>query len=743
MFKSLKLKFIVSFVVVEIIFLSIISNINFNSIDKISQNLINEKISITKQLLVELIKTPLIVYDLATLDDIVKNFATVKNVIAIRVDSPENAIFSKYIKKNTLSQNIFNKIIHTPKTLKQYNEEEYIFSIADVIVENQNIGHIHFVFSAANNMRFMNDNKRLTYLTILIALIIGLIISYMVGNYLGKSLKSLTTIANYVAEDKDVTIPYNPKSTDEIGKLFYTMHTMQKLIHQRSKKLNTSINDLEQFINAVNQSAIVSKTDTSGIITYVNERFCEVTGYTAQELIGKTHSMLRDPESDDAFYKNMWQTISSKNIFHETFKNIKKDKEEFYVDMTIVPLLDNNGAISEYIAIRHEVTEIVDAKNKAIEAKKAKEEFLSNMSHEIRTPINAILGFIKILQDNTSNEQNMSYIKIIDSSSKLLLHIINDILDLSKIESDKLTIDIHPFNPIKEIEEVVKVFSIMAQEKSINLLINTDNEIPICLDGDIIRIKQIVFNFLSNALKFTNKNKSIFVNLKYDYNKTIWSISVKDEGIGISKEAQNKIFNAFEQADNSTTREYGGTGLGLTISVKLSKLMGGNISLDSIEGKGSIFTLALPLKIHEKEHETISLISKDKDLNDKEYKGNILIAEDNHTNQMLIKLLLDGYGISYTIANDGLEATSLFKKSSFDMVLMDENMPNMTGSQALKEIRAYETKKQLSHTPIVSLTANVLKGDIDRFIAIGMDDFLAKPIDTKELERVLDKFLNN
>ena len=742
MLNSLKSKFIISFVLSEIIFFSIIVGINFNSIERASETLTNEKINATSQLLVELLKTPLIVYDLATIDDIVKNFSTVKNVIAIEVDDPNSVVLSTYIKKDTLSKDIFNKTVHSHDMLKTYKDEEYIYSFVDVEVENKTLGHIHFVFNTIDTIKAIENNKQLTYIMIIAALIIGFIISYIIGNGLDRSLRLLTSIAKDVAEDKKVIIPYNLNNTDEMGKLFYTMYIMQKLIYERTQKLNTSINDLQQFINAMNQSAIISKTDVDGLITYVNSKFCEVTGYKEDELLGKTHSMLRDPDINDDFYKSMWQTLTSKNIFHATFRNIKKNNEPFYVDATIVPLLDNQGDISEYIAIRYDVTEIVNAKDRALKAKKAKEEFLSNMSHEIRTPMNAILGFVKLLEKNITDDKNISYLKIIDSSSHLLLHIINDILDFSKIESNKLIIDMHNFNPRIELEDVVKLFSVMAEEKSINLISNVDEDIPQCLEGDLIRIKQVVFNFLSNALKFTNENKNIYIDVKYNYEESMFFISVRDEGIGISQEDQNKIFNAFEQADNSTTRKFGGSGLGLAISVKLARLMNAKIDIDSVEGRGSTFTLSLPLLQCQNQSTKQSIeIQSDEEEQSKQYDGNILVAEDNKTNQVLMKLILDDYGLRYTIANDGLEAVNAFKNSSFDIVLMDESMPNMTGSEALLKIREYEAQNNLSNTPVIALTANVLKSERDKFITIGMNDFLAKPLDTIELERVLDKFL--
>ncbi len=740
MFNSLKSKFIISFITIEIIFFTLIVSLNFNSLNKASQTLTDEKMHVSSQLLIELIKTPLITYDLATLDDIVKNFSNIKNVIAIQVDDVNDNIISSYIKEETISEETFKNLIHD-NTQTLTKDRKYISTLVEITVDDEHLGHIEFVFDNSEHIKIIKSNQNKTYILIAIALLIGFLISYFVGNKLEKSLKHLTKIAKDVADDKNVVIPYNDSHKDEMDELFYAMHRMQKHISERTLNLNNSINDLQQFINALNHSAIVSKTDTKGVITYVNSKFCEVTGYSEEELLGQTHNILRDKEVGDDFYKDMWETITAKKIFHSTFKNIKKSGEPYYVDATIVPLLDREGNVIEYIAIRYEVTEIVDAKDKAIEAKRIKENFLSNMSHEIRTPMNAILGFVQILQKNTTNKTNLSHLKTIQNSSESLLHIINDILDFSKIESGKLVIDKHPFIPQYEFTQTIELFAINAQDKSINLVTNIDSDIPNCFEGDLTRIKQIMFNFLSNAIKFTKDGKSIFIDITYKTKTSLLCISVKDEGIGMSKEAQSKVFNAFEQADNSTTRQFGGTGLGLSISSKLASLMNGEITLESTEGMGSTFSLYIPLKVCKLNDKNLSL--NDLSTEDKRFTGKVLVAEDNKTNQMLIKILLEDYGVEYTITDDGLQAFKAFKTSKYDMVLMDENMPNMTGIQTLEKILKYEEENQLKHTPVIALTANVMQEYKQRFAAAGMDDFLAKPINYTELERVLERFLHN
>jgi len=411
--------------------------------------------------------------------------------------------------------------------------------------------------------------------------------------------------------------------------------------------------------------------------------------------------------------------------------------------MTIDAILLSFALADKLKIIENEKKHAQDEAKKALEAKNAKGEFLSNMSHEIRTPMNAILGFIHLLKKNIKDEKNLSYVNIILSNSQTLLHIIDDILDLSTIENGKLVINKQFFHPQKELEYVVKLFEPTAKERSIELMYNIDPKVPYCLEGDLVRIKQIMFNFLSNAFKFTSHDKSIFIDITYKDSTLM--ISVKDEGIGIPLDAQERIFGAFEQAYDTTAGKYGGTGLGLSISLKLAHLMGGDISLFSQEGEGSTFTLSLPLENCESE-EVESLKEKESELvEDFDYSelcGNILVAEDNKMNQMLMNILLQEYSLVPTIVDDGAEALKAFISSKFDLILMDESMPNMTGIEAICKMREHESNNSLKPTPIVALTANVMEEDRERFFKAGADDFIAKPIDMAELNRVLKRFLS-
>ena len=375
------------------------------------------------------------------------------------------------------------------------------------------------------------------------------------------------------------------------------------------------------------------------------------------------------------------------------------------------------------------------AKKEAEEASIQKSLFLANMSHEIRTPLNAITGFISLLNEKETDRDKLKYLSVIRNSSDLLLQIINDILDFSKIESGKMKLDPINFCPYEDLIVTGELFQTKASEKDILLKINYNNSMPKILYGDILKIKQILSNLLSNAIKFTQKNS--VVKCIIWYSKGQLNIRVKDYGIGISKEKQEVIFESFTQAENSIVREYGGTGLGLAISSKLTKILGGTLTLNSEEGKGSTFQLSIPLPLGEEKEEKKEELSNMVD----PLEGHILIVEDNETNSMFIGIILDNAGITYEIAHNGIEAVEKFKSKSYDLILMDENMPKLSGIGATKAIREIEKQQNKKHTPIISLTANAFSGDKERFLEAGMDEYLSKPVEPDNLIQVIKKFV--
>ncbi|QKF74053.1 two-component system sensor histidine kinase/response regulator fusion protein [Aliarcobacter faecis] len=487
----------------------------------------------------------------------------------------------------------------------------------------------------------------------------------------------------------------------------------------------------------------------------------------------------------------------------------------------------------------------------AVNAEQVKTEFLANMSHEIRTPMNGIIGFTHLLQQTSLTNEQQKFVNIIETSTKTLLSIVNQVLDFSKIKSEKVELDLVSINPFEEFENSLMIFIPIANKKEINFSINIDPAISECLIVDSLKLKQILTNLVSNAIKFTPTNGAVSVNIEKissSQNSQRIKFSVKDTGIGIPKERQKTIFDAFTQVDSSTTRKFGGTGLGLNISASYVKLMGGVLKVDSIEEKGSTFKFELELstcflkenlssmyekseiivsrealdsysmlenqlryfnlrftildsfqitsRLQESKEEKIVLTNSKEYLNDwlkikpnpkiillgikdskkdapaisfvEDYEHsnsalynhlrkfnaingttqkienkedikfnlNILVAEDYPVNQILIGELLKNYGIKYDIAENGAKAVEMAMEKSYDLILMDINMPELNGIEATKKLReAFDDT-----LPIIALTANASNGDEEYFISVGMDDYLSKPIDTTKLENILNKF---
>lgn len=469
---------------------------------------------------------------------------------------------------------------------------------------------------------------------------------------------------------------------------------------------------------------------TSGFFTY-GEFFkankCELLNQTMTII-----AMSENDESQEYIYEN--KLLNSKVAeTSETHKALSHLIQE-----TSRELQETNDNLEVLV---QEKTQALQTKIEELEhASKVKSEFLAGMSHEIRTPLNAMLGFVDILRAGEIDKERQKRFNIIKNSGASLLTIINDILDFSKIETGKMLLERRKFATKKPFKEIAQLFYEKAKEDGINLKIHFQEELPRFFIGDIVRIKQVAANLLSNALKFTPKGGEINMRIAFDNVADELKFSVEDSGIGIDKKNLKKIFDSFTQEDATTTRKFGGTGLGLSISKALIDSMEGHITVESELDKGSVFSFFLPTLEAENSDTVENDLTKKIDLN-RSLEGKILLVEDNKTNQMLMNIILGDLDLDVDLAENGLEAVEKFKENSYDLILMDENMPKMSGIEATKIILDLEEKSGVKHTPIVALTANALATDRARFLSAGMDEFVSKPIDHENFVRVLHSFL--
>ncbi len=385
--------------------------------------------------------------------------------------------------------------------------------------------------------------------------------------------------------------------------------------------------------------------------------------------------------------------------------------------------------------------ELIKAKEVAEAASRSKDEFLANMSHEIRTPMNGILGTLQLLEETDLKESQLKYVKVAHSSADALLTILNDILDFSKIEARKMVIEHIPFSLNQNVRELVSLLTNMAKEKSIEIKAEIDPTLPEHLVGDPTRIRQILANLMTNAIKFT-EHGTITVRvhcLSSSGNQVGLRLEVEDTGIGIGKEKQGELFQSFTQADGSTTRKYGGTGLGLAIVKQLVLLMGGQFGLSSEPGKGSVFwcELDFPVATSVKEEDINKEVVDPLD----ELTGSILLVEDNKVNQLVAMKMLLGFGLTVQVEENGEKACRACEENKFDLVLMDCQMPVMDGYQATRAIREGEKGQGRARLPIIAMTANALEGDRQKCMDAGMDDYLAKPVKKAALREKLVNWL--
>jgi len=758
---------------------------------------------------------------------------------------------------------------------KEINQYNYSYSIEE---HKRNI-QASFIYSCSARKQFLGKELESTFNQISnIAPAAGF---FTYGEFFQKggknSFLNITTTMLFLNEkDTPIFSKYKENKTSakttslvEKGTL-NLLDYMSRRLQDDEVKIKYTQSKLDTYIKGINSALIVSRTDTNGKITFVNDMFTKISGYSEEELIGKSHNVVRHPQNSGYLFKDLWDTIKEKKNWHGSFANLAKDGSTYHVDTHIFPLLNKEDEVEEYMAIRQDITDVINAKEaykrefafsemlfnndesiivvikdnkmvrmnnsffkffpyddleiflsyndcicdlfleedgflqasfegkewftdallnpydvhkakmidkysveriytvkvnevyfdeseyivatlsditelenariKAEHAEAMQAIFLANMSHEIRTPMNGILGFSELLLKSELEDTQRKHVDIINNSAGNLLNIINDILDFSKVESGNVVLEHIEIDFLKELDYVYELLKSLADKKSVNLVKKIDINLPQCIISDSTKLKQILTNLISNAIKFTKESGTVTIQVELLESQRLKDkvrFSIHDTGIGIPEDKLEKIFNVFSQADESTTREYGGTGLGLSISKSFVNSFGGELSVESVVGEGSVFFFELEFETCD----TIFFEADDEILSEdeiiKQAKLHVLVAEDNATNRLLMESVLSDYDVNVSFAVNGEIAVDKLKDNNYDIVFMDINMPVMDGIEATKYIR-----ERYEYVPIVALTANTLEADQNKFYEIGMDDFLAKPLNMDELKRILVHYSN-
>ncbi|HEV8096819.1 MAG TPA: PAS domain S-box protein [Burkholderiales bacterium] len=518
--------------------------------------------------------------------------------------------------------------------------------------------------------------------------------------------------------------------------LIGTDNTARKLVEAEQKKLDQRLRDQQFYTRSLIESNIdaIMTTDPSGIITDVNKQMEALTGCTRDELIGapfKNH--FTDPQRAEAAIKRV---LSEQKVTDYELTARARDGKETVVSYNATTFYDRDRTLQGVFAAARDVTErkrveaeLQQAKAAAESASRTKSDFLASMSHEIRTPMNAIIGIADLLAKSALSPEQDKYVQIFRRAGDNLLHLVNDILDLSKVEAEQLELERTAFSLRDLLEKVKEMVADRAEEKGLALVCEVAPDVPTDRIGDPTRLRQVLLNLLGNAIKFTESGE-VTLRVAPDADASVpgaLRFAVSDTGIGIAEEKLGAVFERFTQADSSTTRKYGGSGLGLTISKRLVELMGGRIWVESAVGKGSVFSFAVPLEIPTEPARRAAVpvgTGPERPLP----ALRILLVEDSPDNRTITVAYLQDTPYRVETAENGAIACEKFVAGHYDLVLMDRQMPVMDGLTATRAIRAWEQANQRPPTPIIALTAAALKGDRETCLAAGCTAYLTKPI---------------
>ena len=598
-----------------------------------------------------------------------------------------------------------------------------------------------------------NSNREIARnLGLLLVLLVG---AWLLANRIGthaiaEPVRALKKVSDQLAQGDATARVGDLVAGGELGELARSFDAMAQQLTERESALQENRAQLRAITDSAREAILMM--DAQGQVSYWNPAAQQIFGYRSEEVLGRNLHQLLAPET----YRHVYQP--SLQLFAQTGQGaaigktveltaLRKDGRQITVALALSSVQLNGswhgvGILRDITEEKLQQQELIRARHAAEAASRAKSEFLANMSHEIRTPLNGVIGMAQLLQYTQPNKEQEEYLHYLELSAKNLLALLNDILDLSKIEAGRIELEQALFSIRSSVQEVVGNQENRIRQKGLQLTTTIHQQVPEVIQGDCLRFKQILMNLLGNAVKFTERG-SISITLSpvaVSSSHCTLLLEVSDTGIGMDPEVLERIFSPFEQADNSTTRAYGGSGLGLAICRRLAELMGGRIWAASTPQQGSCFSVELPFVVVSDENGTADPVLSLPALPLVDRGLKVLVAEDNDLNAGTLVALLTRLGHEATVVTNGQEAIEAWNRSAYSCILMDISMPVMDGCQALAALREQEVKMG-GHTPVIALTAHALQGDRERFLALGFDGYVAKPVQinalTDQLNRVV------
>ena len=623
-----------------------------------------------------------------------------------------------------------NQILHTKTQLVRFDP---------VLDFNSNLIGTHVtsipVTSYKNQAWQLSETVGLTLLVIFLS-VLFMVTSfvYLIRTNVIKPIEGLEQTVKKIIDSNDFNQSIEIHSEDEIGR-------MSRNFEHLLQKTHESIVFLKNQQSFINQGLIVSEADTYGNITNVNDNFCHISGYRKEELIGNPHNIIRHPDTPKEVFKDLWETIQNGHLWSGEIKNRHKSGSEYYVRSHIFPVFGSYKNITGYIAIREDITaqkklekSLSKAKEKAEAANTAKSEFLSSMSHELRTPLNAIIGFSQLLEYSPNlPEKDLQFATNIHKAGQHLLELINQVLELATIEAGKLQLSIEPIDAMLAIKDSVTTIRPIAEKRKISIIEPNSDSISYKINADLTRLKQILFNLTSNAIKYNHEGGEVKIKVEHIEEQNELKISVIDNGYGIPAQLQHKVFATFERLGKEGS-PIEGTGVGLSLTRDIVHAMNGEIGFNSIENKGSTFWFTLPTSKTQLPTAPMDVsINSQEDNKTTDNTITVLCIEDNPTNILLMEAFFSNLkGVVLQISENGLDGIEQAKKLLPDVILIDINLPDMSGYDVLLELK-HNANIQEKGSVLCALTANAMKEDSDRGKSAGFAHYFTKPINIKEL----------